>query len=71
MPVYRIEATVAVTFYVKAVKESGAVLKARDFIGREPPDVSSLPYADPELPEISISPAMTVQSVDDLAEEVE
>lgn len=69
---YQIEALVAATLYIKADTLEEAIAKAatvkgdalevQDAGGEVP--VSDLMFDDPELPEISFSPAMTVHHVD-------
>jgi hypothetical protein len=72
MNMYRIEGTAVLTFYVRA-ESAEAALEALEsaLLGDEMPEVSSARFDSPELPDISISPAMTVLTVDGEAEEVE
>ena len=71
MNVYRIEGTAAVTFYIKAKTAKGALRAARDYIGCEAPGMSDAWLSSPELPSVSLSPAMTVLAVDDAPERIE
>jgi len=79
MPVFRIEIQIEATAYVKAedAKEAQAQIAALDGTGMElsliggdiqASDevwISGLPYNDPLLPGISLSPAMTLRTADD------
>lgn len=68
---YAVEAMIAATLYIKADSEAEAVAKARGVVGAglEVADdggeveISGLMFDDPELPEISFTPAMTVHAV--------
>lgn len=76
---FRVEAMIAASLYIKADSEAEAVAKAKTAVdcGLEVSDagseieISGLMFDDPELPEISFTPAMTVHSVDPTAEEVD
>ena len=60
MKVYRIEAILVATFYVKADSPNEAKAKAKEYAGLEAPEISGLGFDSQGLPEVSISPAMTV-----------
>jgi hypothetical protein len=83
--VYRIDVNIAGTAYVKATDAKSALAKAKVLAGSAlevavgrvgDVDVSDVAILDakakpnPDLPEVSLSPMMTVLSVDDQAEEV-
>jgi hypothetical protein len=71
MTVYRIEVELSATAYVKADSEEAAIAKLRALdtvaveIGRRDQQInddlwiSGRQYDDPDLPEVSLSPAMT------------
>jgi hypothetical protein len=77
MPVYRVEATLHATAYIKARspkhalaiawKKRGEAIEAQDdgetFTGKQ--------YADETLPDFSFSPAMTIARFSPFAEETE
>lgn len=69
--VYRVPVTIQATMYIKATsKDAAAVLALRyadtvldlecSYNGDAPP-ISGADYDDPELPKVSISPAMTLE----------
>lgn len=68
MPIYSIEMKVRATAYIKASSEAEALRKARELEGKMPiilnsegeVEISGLSYNDPALPEVSLSPAMTI-----------
>jgi len=69
MNVYSVTIKIAATAYIKAETEADALRKAGalENCGLELPtgdmgdaDICGLAYDDPELPEISLSPAMTM-----------
>lgn len=64
MSVYQIDLKVAATAYVRADSKEEAIQALKDEIGRgcdfDDFEVSDLRLSDPELPDISLSPAMTV-----------
>lgn len=80
MPVYRIEVAIQATAYVKAEDAEQAQtmmaeldgetfeLSRRDMVLTEQLSVSGRQYDDPELPAISLSPAMTLRVVEPEAE---
>ncbi len=72
MKLYRVECQVAATAYVKAntPEEARAVVVAEGEIDTVY-DVSGLPFDDEDFPDFSVSPAMTIISVDDEVEEVD
>lgn len=77
MPVYRIEIVVGATAYVRAdsAEDASAMLAAldgdgielsrRDMVVSDQVSISGRQYDDPELPAISLSPAMTLHTLDD------
>jgi hypothetical protein len=68
MPVYSIEMKLCATLYVVATTPAEARAKAKTVVGLSPDvldsggdvPLSDLTYTDPDLPEISFSPAMTI-----------
>lgn len=68
MNVYRVDMLVCATAYIKATSEAEALKMARALDGQCPAildsggdvAVSGLNYNDPALPDISLSPAMTI-----------
>ncbi|SKB63025.1 hypothetical protein [Sphingopyxis flava] len=72
MKLFRVECQVAATAYVKAntPEEARAAVVAEGEIDTDY-DVSGLPFDHEDLPDFSVSPAMTIVSVDDDVEEVE
>lgn len=76
MSIYRIEAQAAVTLYVRARNKAEALRLAHDTRGgcafADASDqgvaFSGLQFDDPDLPIISLSPALTITGVDDTAE---
>lgn len=83
MNVYSIDIQLAGTVYVKADSEDEALALAQKRMDVDDsgfgiaievdsdPMISGLQYDDPDLPEVSISPAMTVRGVTPLVELVE
>ena len=74
MKLYQVDVTIAATAYIKAESETDAIRKARQLIGGtlevqdgkyDGVEVSGLSYDNPELPDTSLSPAMTIVSVSD------
>lgn len=73
MKVYSLDVKVWATAYIKANNEEEALRKAKtlagayineqDGIGEV--EISGLSYNNPELPEISLSPAMTIGEIED------
>jgi len=72
MKVYRIDVQIAGTLYVKATSEKAAreiATDATDMVCLEVEDVcseieiSGKQYDDPDLPDVSLSPAMTVHGI--------
>jgi hypothetical protein len=80
MPVYRIEVTIQATAYVRAEDANqaqtlmGALdgetfeLSRRDMQLTDELSISGRQYDDPELPRVSLSPAMTLRVVEPEAE---
>lgn len=69
MKLYSVDVRVVATAYIKADSKEDAIQKARSLHGDclevEPGDeceieISGLAFDDPDLPEISLSPTMTV-----------
>lgn len=64
MPIYSIDLKVAATAYVRANSKQEAIDALRDEIGNfcdlDDFEISDLAFNNPELPDISLSPAMTV-----------
>lgn len=84
MKVYSIDLVVAATAYIKAENEEEAIAKIREFADGElmveGTMISDAQFRSPNLPDVSLSPAMTIhgpwqgqgfQEVADLEEEVE
>lgn len=69
---FQVEAMIAATLYIKADTLEDALAKAAALKGQsvEAEDaggdvaISGLQYEDPDLPEISFSPSMTIHDVD-------
>jgi hypothetical protein len=80
MSVYRVEVTIQATAYVRAEDAEQAQtmiagldgetfeLSRRDMVLTEELSISGRQYDDPELPTISLSPAMTLRVVEPEAE---
>lgn len=68
MHVYSVEMRLCGTAYIKAASEKEAMQKAWALYGKSPTildhdggvPISGAHYADPSLPEVSLSPAMTI-----------
>lgn len=65
MTIYSIDLKVAATAYVRANSKEEAIKALKDEIGKHGTDIidfetSERKFDDPELPDISLSPAMTV-----------
>lgn len=64
MKVYRIEMQVCATAYIKASSEDRALAKAKKLADTELMVdglmISSAQFDNPDLPEVSLSPAMTI-----------
>lgn len=65
MSIYQIDLKVAATAYVRANSKEEAIQALKDEIGKHGTDIiefetSTRKFDDPELPDISLSPAMTV-----------
>lgn len=68
MNVYSVELLICATAYVKANSKEEAMRKVRKLAGQSPRiedsggdvPISGFQYADPRLPEVSLSPAMTI-----------
>lgn len=71
MSLYRVEVKICATAYVKANNPTEAIKKATALSGSSPDildsggevPVSGAKFDDPALPEISLSPAMTIHGV--------
>jgi hypothetical protein len=64
LKLYRIDVQLNATAYVKATSEQEALERAKKFIENEPfefegADISGVRYTNPNLPDISLSPAMS------------
>lgn len=62
--VFRIEVTLAATCYVHARNATEARKLAAEYVGGDAPEVDGSQFDSPDLPTISLSPAMTLQSLD-------
>ena len=76
MTLYRIEVTLAATAYVQAESEEDAIAKTKRMAQGSPDieaaaefDFCDLQFDDPDLPEWSLSPAMTLLESDNLEAE--
>ena len=73
---FRVPVTIAATAYVKAHTEDEAVSKALDVLGEADLTVSGdnlisgKSFDSPDLPEVSLSPAMTVYEIQGYADQV-
>jgi hypothetical protein len=65
MTVYGVEIEVAATLYIKATSKAQAHAIAERLCGQstEAIPVSGLQYDDPDLPDVSLSPAATILSL--------
>lgn len=71
MNLYQVELKIFATAYIKASSEDEAIAAAKELQGQSPAiadsegdiPISGLAFNDPELPDVSISPAMTIGSV--------
>lgn len=70
--VYSIDVKLYATAYIKADSPEEAIAKARDLTWDSPDisdsdgtvPISGLPFHDPDLPDVSLSPAMTIHGPD-------
>lgn len=77
MPIYNVPITIYATAYVRAESEEKALELAKtlsdtNFLSDGTDDrVSDKQFGDPELPDVSISPAMTFADPEGYIEEIE
>ena len=72
MNVYQVEVTIHATAYIKANTPEEAIAKAKELEDRSPEildadgdvPISGARYDDPDLPDVSLSPAMTIGKLD-------